>query len=377
MTAGWIRARRAPPLCLLLLLLLLPLVHRTSALPTGLKSGDVRIPIKINRQTFDTPPRHSTPSSASSDSPSASVAPEPTYIPSLVLPVPNITHSPSPLSPPSRPLEPAAWASLSSLLSSCFYHRTATDPPYVYTLCPFHNLTQTKLTWGVAQAITVIGSAAHTHTPTHPMCSCTHSPSCSLFLYQLTLSPLPMSLLPCSVWTGWDEEASTAASLVQTFSHGEQCTTHKGEQARRARLHLRCASAEAVAAMGSPLTFTPPPASSEPLPATSGPLGYVSAVAELRRCDYTAWLYTPAACLALPPTPIPLPFNLTLAHSSPLPLHLAPVVHPDAVSVDASALLDCIRRLRVDSSDPCAVQWTDIRDAQAPAPYPYQHHTAK
>ena len=187
------------------------------------------------------------------------------------------------------------------------------------------------------------------------------------------------------MWSGWDEEASTSTSLVQSFDQGEPCLTHAGAQPRQARLHLRCASAEAVAAMGSPLTFTPPSASAEPSLTAPGPLGYVSAVVELRRCDYTAWLYTPAACPALPPSLIPPAFNLTRSQSSPLPLYLAPV-HLQDGGVDEGALLDCIRRLRADSADPCAAQWNAVRAALPPIdtteeeeegqrgePYPYQH----
>ena len=133
-------------------------------------STQVRVPIKINQQEFPPPARRPRPSA------SPTAAPEPVFIPSLILPLPNVTHTPAPISPPPIALSPTAVASLSTLARGCYYHRTETEPQYVYTVCPFANITQTKLTWGVAESIVVVGSVRHCATAEQqPRSSCTRS----------------------------------------------------------------------------------------------------------------------------------------------------------------------------------------------------------
>ena len=246
----------------------------------------------------------------------------------------------------------------------------------MYTVCPYHNVTQTTLLWGVAQSVLVVG-----------------------------------------VWMEW-EASESAMALVQNFQFGGQCTLPEGSRHRQAQvpscdspppfiplprtvtvpshsspllcccqLHIRCASAESVALQGSPLTFTAPSSSPSPsLPST--PPGYISAVAELQRCAYTIWLYSPAACPALPPSPIPTPFNASLAQSEPFPKPL-PSVSAEMLLWDVTALRDCIHTLQLNRSAACGVQWNAVREALASgderreeegergAPYPYRHRTVE
>ena len=239
----------------------------------------------------------------------AAASPPSQSVPALSLKRPAAPVSPPPSLPSSLPA--ASSSALQTLASRCYHHLAAAAQPHhqsLYTFCPYANVTQTLLVWGVRANAAVLGSAP-------PSLSTQRS---SRGIGSADVAPTAVLRSAClRVWEGWAAEPS---QLVQSFTDGDYCSAGGELRSRQTRVtitaQLQCLRplSRALRLTLSCAVLLCPQLHIRCSPQAEDAV--ISAVVELRRCEYTAWLYTAAACELLPPSPFPPSLSSSPAASS-------------------------------------------------------------
>ena len=150
----------------------------------------------------------------------------------------------------------------------------------------------------------------------------------------------PPSHHSLGVWSHWST-TTQPHQLTQRFDDGDGCSGGSGGGSgvpRSTALHVRCHDNVSLAA-----------------------------VVELRRCQYTAVLYTPAACPHLPPSqPVPMDATVVQGSRTTAAAETGPVDEPADVNdlqscIDELSATDESQRLRV----ACSMRWNAVRRTQS------------